>query len=215
MKNYKNAIFYLMIPILLTCGVFASLLIDRNSSLREAENKAKTVLTDSAREQTKFFQTRIQAQFAILEAFAELISTKETLDLARFDEVAGYIAKSGDFYHVGVVSSVDGIAHVHTHDSFSAVDRNYFKQALAGKQQIELVIENRVDSVPLFVFSTPMYQNGKIVAVAFGSYDMRKFISLLNSQSYGGASYSYVCDSMGNLIIRSESDTFLLGTNSG
>ncbi|MEG1560642.1 MAG: EAL domain-containing protein [Clostridia bacterium] len=210
MKAPKNSIYYLLILLLLVIGIFISLMINRDISIKQAEERAARALSDSAREQIVTFKAKTEGQFSILEAFAGYAAKYKALSFDELRAFMEYVVKAGSFYHLGYAEKATGRAYLSIGEFISVSDRLYYREALAGRQCMQIIDENRVDTLPLFVMSTPIYENGEITAVAFCSYDLQKLGELMSTHSYGGEGFSFVCDSNGYIIISSESDSLRL-----
>ena len=77
-------------------------------------------------------------------------------------------------------------------------DRDYFKQALAGKTNNSEPLLSRVTQKPVFITATPVSVDGKVLGVLYVRVDLGKFSeNLIGSIKIGQNGYAYLADKSG------------------
>ena len=83
-------------------------------------------------------------------------------------------------------------------------DRDYFKQAMAGKSLFSNVIISRVTNSPVIVIATPIKgEDGQVKAVLMARLDATLLSEITDGIKYGQTGYSYIIDEKGVLIAHS------------
>lgn len=208
MKREKKKILpIIIITMLLIFGLAYAVIINQYMVTQKELERSNSILSDSAREQARIFETKIECQFGILESFREYMS-KSDFDANGTVMLLNHIVKAGNFYQSGF-SYLDGKAVINGGFSIDISQNEYFKTAVLGKRSIGYVPSSQIGKKALFVCAIPMYEDEKISGVFFGSCEADGFVPLLISEAYGGKGYSFICDSEGHLLVQPESDSFI------
>lgn len=94
-------------------------------------------------------------------------------------------------------------------------DRDYFKQALAGKTYISSTLVSKVDNSVMFGVAAPVrhYASGEITGVVFGIVDGAHFAKTVGSLSYEQTGYAFAVDSTGKTIGHKDQELVLKQVN--
>ena len=104
------------------------------------------------------------------------------------------------YQRVGVATP-DGKARFNDGSESEVGDRDYFRQAMAGKTVISDVLISRTTNQPIMVSATPiMGTQGQVIGVAMAIMDATMLSEITDGIGYGQKGYSYIIDSKGALI---------------
>jgi methyl-accepting chemotaxis protein len=99
------------------------------------------------------------------------------------------------------VATPDGNAPLHDGGSANISDREYFKQAMAGKSVISEVIIHKILNKPIMVTAAPIKgDTGQVLGVLFAILDATMLSTITDDIKYGSEGYSYIIDGKGTLI---------------
>ncbi len=99
------------------------------------------------------------------------------------------------------VATPDGNAPVQGGGSTNISDREYFKQAMAGKSVMSEVLIHKVLNKPIMVTAAPIKgDTGQVVGVLFAILDATMLSTITDDIGYGSEGYSYIIDGKGALI---------------
>ena len=103
---------------------------------------------------------------------------------------------------MGIVEP-DGLARYSDESTADLSDRDYFKQALAGRTTFSNVIISRVTNTPVIMAATPITDHASNVqAVLVARLDANLLSDITDGIKYGQNGYSYIVDDNG--AVRSE-----------
>lgn len=89
-------------------------------------------------------------------------------------------------------------------------DRAYFKDSMAGKVVISEVILSKGSGNPVFVISSPLKDNGKILGVLLGVVDLASCnANFIDPVKIGTAGYAYLIDSKGIMLAHPDKGNIL------
>lgn len=89
-------------------------------------------------------------------------------------------------------------------------DRSYFKRTMDGETVLSDVLASKETGNPIFVTSTPIKVDGKVVGLFFGSLDLTFFSSTyINSLQIGNTGYAYLVNEDGLVIAHADKNMIL------
>jgi len=90
-----------------------------------------------------------------------------------------------------------------------------FERALKGERLLTTVIQDVSDNTPVNIYSLPVYQNTtqEIIGVMSAVYQSEQFENLLAASSFDGEGYTYIIDSIGNVVINSHHSNAISNMN--
>ena len=95
----------------------------------------------------------------------------------------------------------DGLARYSDESTADLSDRDYFKQALAGRTAFSSVIISRVTNTPVIMAATPITDHASNVqAVLVARLDANLLSDITDGIKYGQNGYSYIVDDNGVVI---------------
>ncbi|MGV8056854.1 MAG: methyl-accepting chemotaxis protein [Smithellaceae bacterium] len=209
-KLMVGGILLVLIP-LLVVGVFTG--IKASNAL---ENLALSQATETAREVASMIQLTGEEELKvarllsgsdiIIEAAVE--HTKNGNDGAAERAAAtltNLIKESGGEYEVIYLTGLDGKIYADgvggTYKGINVADRDYIKNALAGKVNAGQVIKSKKTGMPVLTFGAPIYSKSKELVGAIGIAPKIDFLAeKLNSVKVGKTGYVFATDKTGILI---------------
>lgn len=114
------------------------------------------------------------------------------------------ISRQG-FLEMGIVA-LDGKARYTDGSTAELGDRNYFRNALAGKVVMEDVGISRVTGKPVIMLAAPIAESGRNVGVVLARLDGQLLSDIIDDVKYGNIGYSYIINSKGVLIAHMNRD---------
>lgn len=158
-------------------------------------------LFDNAGQQATSIHSHFENQYADLDVVADLISEYDSSEEAARvlkSLMERLIARCG-ILHIGVVDA-DGNVTLNNGKTTFIADRGYFQSSMQGERAIERVYPARLTHDSLFILSVPIWRDGQVQGVLFGSFSADTFPTLLGKGVYNGSSFSVLCDGSGNLL---------------
>ncbi len=110
--------------------------------------------------------------------------------------------------HGNIISATDN-----RWDNVNVSDRQYFKNAISGKENVSDVLKAKIDGKLMVAFAVPVYDNSNIIGVCADIMSMDYFQNVISSVKIGTTGYAYIIDSEGDII--SHPDKSKIGTRIG
>ena len=147
--------------------------------------------------------SKSQAEVAQLSekfrTFSRTPGLRDNSEVVFAADTAGTIIAASDPSYLGV----------------SIADRNYFKEALAGKVNIGEPDLNKVTNTPFFPVAAPIYSQGKIVGMVSNTLDMGYLNDLVNRTKTGQTGYAFMINRNGLILAHPVKDNIMkLNVNS-
>ncbi|MEG0392803.1 MAG: hypothetical protein RR626_08575, partial [Anaerovoracaceae bacterium] len=134
----------------------------------DAKQRTDKELSDIANEQAKTLQVRLQGQYILLETFATVLTGEGEMDPVRVQNGMDAIVENSLFLHIAVLDGT-GNGRLNTGEEIFVGDRSYFQEAMAGKNIIERIEQDKLNNKVRFIQAVPLMQGGVPVGVVFGS----------------------------------------------
>ncbi len=157
-------------------------------------------LTEMSKQSAQTIQDRIDKDFGVLKSVSSVIEESNKLNLVNIVNILNSEVKRNSFKRMGIIFR-DGKAITNDWHKVELGDRKYFKEALKGKATISDTIIDRVDGKKINVYAIPVYKNSKVIAVLFAATDNSVFRDILTIPTFGGAGFSYVAKSNGDIVV--------------
>lgn len=177
-----------------------------NSSISDTNN---SFLKETSSHQAALFNTKLHDQMSVLESLATQF---ETVDFNNYNQLKAAIISLrdvGDFKQLTVADSSGAcIANNNTYAA-NISKKQYFQTALHGEPTISNGIEVDSEGEDILALSVPIYHENIIVGVLTGTYDRSVLASLFSTTMFQGEGYTYVVDSAGKIIVKTENTNAL------
>lgn len=163
---------------------------------------------DAARTQKTALIAELDAEYNILQIFADLIAEEGPLsDLSGMQQWLNSLAKTSSFIDIYMVFP-DGQALLNDSGTVNFSDKAYFQSSLDGTRSVAR-FDNGEYEEAMFALSVPVIVNEEVIGVLVGLHAERTVRDVLVSEAYQRSAYSYICDSTGKEIVGSDSPDYL------
>ncbi len=200
----KLVIFFATLILLSALVISLTALISSETSLRSESEKSLTTL---AREDAKLATSRVE----ILKSSLEIMAQLDVIEDMKWKDqlpVLKDLVQSTDFLDIAVVDS-NGKATYTDGTVSDLADRDYIKEALAGKTNVSDVLISKVTGEPVIMVATPIEKGGKIVGALIGRRDGNSLSELVKDTGYGKSGYGYMISGAGTVIAHKDKQKVL------
>lgn len=191
--NYITAIFVFICAVAASLGVFlveVQRSIDQNSQVTMANNVSR---------QSDHILSILDIHYGFLNGIADKMGKSEDLLSDENMDMLVSVCDNTDFERTALIEA-DGTSHYDNGAVKNVAERLYFKEAIRGKETLSDPLESSVDQETRVILSVPVYQNGKVVAVLGGSYNVTALSRMLFDDIFDGAGYSLIVTMEGEII---------------
>ncbi|MDO9582637.1 MAG: methyl-accepting chemotaxis protein [Desulfomicrobium sp.] len=186
--------------LILVCSGLGYIAYDRakNASLNQVQENIQLMAQDGAR------LVRSKLDFYILGL--EGIANRDVIRSMNWDRQMVAMEQETErmnYLGMGVIDK-SGQARYPDGSTADLSDREYFKEAMAGKSVLSNVIISRVTNSPVIILATPIKGFARDVkAVLLARLDATMLSETTDNIKYGASGYSYIIDDKGVLIAHS------------
>ncbi|MDO4540229.1 MAG: diguanylate cyclase [Syntrophomonadaceae bacterium] len=207
MRKKLNILIYLIfILLVLLC------LNDYSKTISyDLKQRTYDILQEEGSLQARIIRAKLAGQYHVLESLAEYLKEADYLHTKSMDDISllmQSVVETGD-YHFVYITDIEGRVTASNGEQTSVADRSYFQQSLKGERAIERLEEGRVDYLPHFVISVPVYSGDEIAGVLFGGFKEEVFYEVMILEEYEDTGYCVVTDGQGEIVIKSPNELFL------
>lgn len=165
------------------------------------ESTAVKRLEDLAEWETKLVRDWFQQHVSTVRVLANSPEVK-SMDWMQVQELLKRTKKH--FPEFGSFAFVDNEGKIVYESSgkidIDVSDRNYFKAAMQGNDDISEMLIARTFKLPCIVISSPVRVNGKVVGLLYGTVTVETLNNVVMGYSIGETGESFLVDRHGNLI---------------
>lgn len=205
MKSIKIKVilvFFVVVLLVTTTMGVTSIWIVSDMMLEDARHD----MQQSAELEAKNISSRIDIDLTYIEALAQNriifdVSTSYAKKLEYFIQEAqrsGYTAFSIADTNGNSTPYYEGGAKINVHD------RAYFQKAIEGETTITDVFVSEEAQRTIMVIATPIYKNGIIKGVLYGSKEGTMLSQISSDVSYGESGYGYILNNDGTFVGHSD-----------
>ncbi|MBU4526442.1 MAG: methyl-accepting chemotaxis protein [Desulfomicrobium sp.] len=186
--------------LILVCSGLGFIAYDRakNASLNQVQENIQLMAQDGAR------LVRSKLDFYILGL--EGIANRDVIRSMNWDRQMMAMERETERMNYLGMGVIDASGQAKYPDGTTAdlSDREYFKEAMAGKSVLSNVIISRVTNSPVIILATPIKGfAGDVKAVLLARLDATMLSETTDNIKYGQSGYSYIIDDKGVLIAHS------------
>lgn len=197
-----------LVPLLV---LFALSYFQAAGSLRQSALETLGDLADITSAQVRQWLDARQAEVEIMANASEIVSMEPTRVMRA---LTFYKEKWGDYFETLVVIQPDGYALASTDGQRNNMsDREYFKQAMAGKTVISDPVVSKGSSHVVVVFAAPIRSMGQVVGVMAGVVPTTAIEEVFAKAQLGTTGDAYLIDQRGVLITPSRFEEQLKAEN--
>lgn len=194
MKN--NFIRYIIISCLLIILILTGFSVYSNNLNEKLNEQIKVMLTEVGNQNKLVVENEIEKQQDLVKQLAETLSLKSTYD----EEVISLLQNiydTNNYKNVGIVSK-DKTIYI-TKDKVEIKNENYYDD-LENKNSVIILDKDPINN-EMSIFIGENIKNKE--AIVFYSYDLYNLVEKLSVPSFNGDGYTYIVDSKGNKILKS------------
>lgn len=166
---------------------------------------SREILTNNMDKQTIHLKSILDMHFQYLNQIAVFVG-KEDNASSQYMDMLKSISNNTDLGRIAFITP-EGTAYYDDGNIKNVANREYFKNAMDGKQTLSDPLESSVDKKTKIIFSVPVYHENEIIGALAGSYDVTKISHMLFDDLFDGQGYSLILDSSGNIIAQSDEIT--------
>ncbi len=213
MKSIKTKL-SVYFGILIACACLALGAIAYFSSSYALSENAKGMLVKTASEAAKLVDSRLNAQYSVLETIAQRTEIRD-MDISINDKVEILKAEaSRTGFKSMALGDVNGDAYSMDLAHMVLKERPYYQEALKGKNVVTDPIISKDNGALIINMSVPIKdKDGTIVGVLIGSRDATELSSITNDITMEQTGRSYMINTVGVAIANYNKDSVLNGEN--
>lgn len=197
-------IIYITVLLLVVCaslGILVEIFAAR--SLTQSINES---LTQIASQAAMIVESRITGEFNTLKIIAADSSLKdEKITWKNKSLMLNDEAKKLGYLRMGTVDK-NGMLHSTNGKISDIKDRNYFKEAMSGKNVISDPIISKVDDTLVIVFAVPIKEGSRVLGVLTATMDAAHWSAITNDITYGKTGKTFMINKDGVKIAHGDID---------
>lgn len=173
----------------------------------DVEKNIRKTLTDDIERQSDHLNSIIMEQYQQLRGMAAYFGGQEELVTSSNLSLLRAINEESNLGRLAVIGA-DGVSYYDDGSVRVVSNRDYFTEALTGKEYLSDPLESLVDGQTKVILSVPVYRNDEVVGVVAGSYDVGMLSHILFEDVYDGAGYSLIVTGEGTIVAYDGSEQF-------
>ncbi len=209
MTKRKRRLIAVLIVLLILGGALGGLHVARARSRDAATAQAKTVLLDSAHEQSDTMATLFDTGFLYLEMLADPMIREGERTADESEKMLSHLAEHSKF-KVAFLIGMDGTVAYGQSAGCNYAGKDFFRKAAGGQRAMDTLAYGAQAGGTSIVLAVPFYSGGEVAGVLCGIYYETDLMDILTSEAYKGFGYSYIANTSGSVIIHTASEYFLM-----
>lgn len=199
-KRFKitSSIIVIVIALVFTFVWFSNRLL---TIIAETNN---SFLEETSSHQAAIFNTKLNDQLDVLESLAKQFSDVDFRNYTELKNAVLSLNGIGDFKQLTVADSSGACMSNNNTYSANISKKQYFQAALNGEATVSNGIDVDAQGEDVLALSVPIHQKNNIVGVLTGTYDRSILDSLFNTSTFEGKGYTYIIDSDGNIMVKTD-----------
>lgn len=171
-------------------------------------------LEETSSHQAALFNTKLNDQLAVLESLAKQFADINFSNYTELKNAVLSLNDIGDFQQLTVADSSGACMSNNNTYSANISKKQYFQSAIHGEPTVSNGIDVNAQGEDILALSVPIYQKNKIVGVLTGTYERSVLDSLFSTTMFNGNGYTYIIDSDGNIMVKTENvNSLVSGSN--
>ncbi len=173
---------------------------------RSAEEELFQYINEIASKNVLTFHNKIETDINNVVLLSTIIgeySEAKDFENLNFNEIMPVLnrkVKSGDFKRIALTNLIGDTITTDGRNYNDAYSK-YFELAMEGQTSISKTTIDRFDSEKINIYSTPVYNNNKIIGVLSATIDNINLSKLLEIPVLGDAAFSYVVETDGEIVV--------------
>ena len=217
-KLKSRSIMVKILLMILTICILESLLFTFMSE-RLTESTLKSIINANSEKNAELYSEYIGNWFAERMKEIEVYSNTPLVRTINWDLIEPYLKEEVEgklhvYDHFMVAEMNGNYSNTIKRNVGNVSDREYFKEALAGKTIVSNPVTSRTNGKPVTVVATPIRdEHGRIIGVMAGAVNLVKLSAIIEDLKYNYPnSYSYIVDKNG-LVIAHPNEEYILKEN--
>ena len=194
--QYKK---YIAIVSIFLLAILCSVLLFFYGMQKRVEQNVADTLEEDLKRQSHHFSTMIEAKYQYLESTADFIGQAEDLFSEKNMELIQSVRVKSDFEYVSIIDQ-QGNAVYDDGSEKNLSSRRYFKEGISGQRTLSDPLESWVDGKIRVVLGVPIFQDGTVIGVLGGSYDVSALSEILFEDIYDGEGFYGIFMKDGTLV---------------
>lgn len=152
---------------------------------RRTRERYQEIVGDWTQHAAKVLHTKVQGGQEALYACALRLSHVADLHSRQAYEGLAAIVRRGKLFDGAGLLFPDGMGCTDGGQTFDASGNRLMQEALQGREGASTLFISPIMDERVFVLGTPVYQNGQVVAAAYGAYSVDRVLDSLSGKSTG------------------------------
>lgn len=171
-------------------------------------NQAEEALKELAKEGANHIEAALQANLGIVKELTNRQSV-ESMDFQRQSEDLREEVERLGYLDIGISDTRGKSTYIIGKQTLDISDRQYFKDALAGKASISDVLISKIDESKIVIYCAPIERDGKLVGILTVKRDATNLNRITDAIGFGDNGYSFVLSKEGAFIAHKNEELVL------
>lgn len=198
-KKLNHAFNYITAILIFICAMTVSLSIFLVKVQNSIDTNSQNIMTSTVSRQSDHVLSILQIHYGFLNSIADKMGKSSSLLSDGNMKLLVSMAENTDFERTALIEA-DGTAHYDNGAEKNVAQRRYFQEAMQGKETLSDPLESSIDQEMRVILGVPVYQNGNVIAVLGGSYNVTALSRMLFNDVFDDSGYSLIINQNGEII---------------
>ena len=198
-KKLNHAFNYITAILIFICAMTVSLSIFLVKVQNSIDTNSQNIMTSTVSHQSDHVLSILQIHYGFLNSIADKMGKSSSLLSDGNMKLLVSMAENTDFERTALIEA-DGTAHYDNGAEKNVAQRRYFQEAMQGKETLSDPLESSIDQKMRVILGVPVYQNGNVIAVLGGSYNVTALSRMLFNDVFDDSGYSLIINQNGEII---------------
>ena len=198
-KKLNHAFNYITAILIFICAMTVSLSIFLVKVQNSIDTNSQNIMTNTVSHQSDHILSILQIHYGFLNSIADKMGKSSSLLSDGNMKLLVSMAENTDFERTALIEA-DGTAHYDNGAEKNVAQRRYFQEAMQGKETLSDPLESSIDQEMRVILGVPVYQNGNVIAVLGGSYNVTALSRMLFNDVFDDSGYSLIINQNGEII---------------
>ncbi|MEG1650215.1 MAG: diguanylate cyclase [Oscillospiraceae bacterium] len=193
-----------ILGVLAILAIVTGTVFDFSAQLKKVlYNEAFRTLTESSEHYNQAFISRIDSHITTLHVISGSLAQIDNPTREKMSLLLQSAVDNSGFKRISFADS-NGTSFSNDSEVIDVSERDYFQRALKGETVVSEPLKSALDGAGIIVISVPVYHNGKVDGVLYGSYSLSVAGNKLLDSSYYGDGYGFVLSKNGDIVLSSD-----------
>ena len=198
-KKLNHAFNYITAILIFICAMTVSLSIFLVKVQNSIDTNSQNIMTSTVSHQSDHVLSILQIHYGFLNSIADKMGKSSSLLSDDNMKFLVSMAENTDFERTALIEA-DGTAHYDNGAEKNVSQRYYFQEAIQGNETLSDPLESSIDKETRVILGVPVYQNGNVIAVLGGSYNVTALSRMLFNDVFDDSGYSLIINQNGEII---------------